>query len=154
MSPCGRPQKPTGDRAVSDAGPSAQRPLCQPRPDASAHPHLSSPSKMEKRSIFLDRSRQYANSDEEDGYESPDVKRRGASVDDFLKGSELGKLVSVRHAAGAAPLVTACSGLERSGPSIPEKDGLSVPAPSGLGVEPGRVLPLASQLLTMWTLRP
>ncbi|XP_016058661.1 PREDICTED: RIMS-binding protein 2 [Miniopterus natalensis] len=48
-------------------------------------------SRLEKRSVFLDRSRQYANSDEEDGYESPDVKRRGASVDDFLKGSELGK---------------------------------------------------------------
>ncbi|KAM7051165.1 RIMS-binding protein 2 isoform 10-T11 [Molossus nigricans] len=48
-------------------------------------------SGLEKRSIFLDRSRHYANSDEEDGYESPDVRRRGASVDDFLKGSELGK---------------------------------------------------------------
>lgn len=31
------------------------------------------------------------NSDEEDSYDSPDIKRRGASVDDFLKGSELGK---------------------------------------------------------------
>ncbi|XP_061240495.1 RIMS-binding protein 2 isoform X6 [Bos javanicus] len=49
-------------------------------------------SRLEKRSIFLERSSgQYANSDEEDGYESPDVKRRGASVDEFLKGSELGK---------------------------------------------------------------
>ncbi|KAK1328229.1 hypothetical protein QTO34_011796 [Cnephaeus nilssonii] len=48
-------------------------------------------SRLEKRSVFLDRSGQYANSDEEDGYESPDVRRRGASVDDFLKGSELGK---------------------------------------------------------------
>ncbi|XP_008589651.1 PREDICTED: RIMS-binding protein 2 isoform X2 [Galeopterus variegatus] len=50
-------------------------------------------SRLEKRSIFLERSSlgQYANSDEEDGYDSPDVKRRGASVDDFLKGSELGK---------------------------------------------------------------
>uniref|UniRef100_A0A2K5JAS3 RIMS-binding protein 2 n=1 Tax=Colobus angolensis palliatus TaxID=336983 RepID=A0A2K5JAS3_COLAP len=34
---------------------------------------------------------QYAASDEEDAYDSPDFKRRGASVDDFLKGSELGK---------------------------------------------------------------
>ncbi|XP_070483420.1 RIMS-binding protein 2 isoform X8 [Equus przewalskii] len=49
-------------------------------------------SRLEKRSIFLERSSgQYTNSDEEDGYDSPDVKRRGASVDDFLKGSELGK---------------------------------------------------------------
>lgn len=52
---------------------------------------------MERRSVFSERSTaaQYANSDEEeDGYESPNVKRRGASVDDFLKGSELGKQVS------------------------------------------------------------
>ncbi|XP_056198780.1 RIMS-binding protein 2 isoform X1 [Falco biarmicus] len=51
-------------------------------------------SRMERRSIFSERSNaaQYANSDdEEDGYDSPNVKRRGASVDDFLKGSELGK---------------------------------------------------------------
>ncbi|KAM5313141.1 RIMS-binding protein 2 isoform 11-T12 [Glossophaga mutica] len=48
-------------------------------------------SRLEKRSVFPDRSGQYANSDEEDGDGSPDVRRRGASVDDFLKGSELGK---------------------------------------------------------------
>ncbi|XP_027508091.1 RIMS-binding protein 2 isoform X13 [Corapipo altera] len=50
-------------------------------------------NRMERRSVFSDRSSaQYANSDEEeDGYDSPNVKRRGASVDDFLKGSELGK---------------------------------------------------------------
>ncbi|XP_074777550.1 RIMS-binding protein 2 isoform X7 [Athene noctua] len=51
-------------------------------------------NRMERRSIFSERSNaaQYANSDdEEDGYDSPNVKRRGASVDDFLKGSELGK---------------------------------------------------------------
>lgn len=60
-------------------------------------PPLSS-TKLEKRSVFLERSGgQYANSDEEDGYESPDVKRRGASVDEFLKGSELGKPVSAAH---------------------------------------------------------
>ncbi|XP_071619357.1 RIMS-binding protein 2 isoform X13 [Heliangelus exortis] len=50
--------------------------------------------RMERRSVFSERSNaaQYANSDdEEDGYDSPNVKRRGASVDDFLKGSELGK---------------------------------------------------------------
>ncbi|KAM6317777.1 RIMS-binding protein 2 isoform 6-T6 [Podargus strigoides] len=51
-------------------------------------------NRMERRSFFSERSNaaQYANSDdEEDGYDSPNVKRRGASVDDFLKGSELGK---------------------------------------------------------------
>ncbi|XP_029475770.1 RIMS-binding protein 2 isoform X8 [Rhinatrema bivittatum] len=51
-------------------------------------------NRMEKRSIFSERSNavHYMNSDdEEDGYDSPNVKRRGASVDDFLKGSELGK---------------------------------------------------------------
>ncbi|XP_050002278.1 RIMS-binding protein 2 isoform X4 [Alexandromys fortis] len=52
-------------------------------------------SRLEKRSLFLERSSagQYANSDEEDGYASPEVKRRGTSVDDFLKGSELGKQI-------------------------------------------------------------
>ncbi|NXY90107.1 RIMB2 protein, partial [Alcedo cyanopectus] len=51
-------------------------------------------NRIERRSVFSERSSaaQYANSDEEeDGYDSPHVKRRGASVDDFLKGSELGK---------------------------------------------------------------
>ncbi|KAM8992894.1 RIMS-binding protein 2 isoform 8-T8 [Ara ararauna] len=51
-------------------------------------------SRIERRSVFSERSNaaQYTNSDEEeDGYDSPNVKRRGASVDDFLKGSELGK---------------------------------------------------------------
>nr|XP_055091643.1 RIMS-binding protein 2 isoform X7 [Symphalangus syndactylus] len=50
-------------------------------------------SRLEKRSVFLERSSagQYAASDEEDAYDSPDFKRRGASVDDFLKGSEFGK---------------------------------------------------------------
>ncbi|XP_025021463.1 RIMS-binding protein 2 isoform X4 [Python bivittatus] len=49
---------------------------------------------LERRGTFPERSNalQYANSDEEeDGYDSPRVKRRGASVDEFLKGSELGK---------------------------------------------------------------
>ncbi|XP_009471425.1 PREDICTED: RIMS-binding protein 2 isoform X3 [Nipponia nippon] len=51
-------------------------------------------NRMERRSVFSESSNaaRYANSDdEEDGYDSPNVKRRGASVDDFLKGSELGK---------------------------------------------------------------
>ncbi|XP_038618490.1 RIMS-binding protein 2 isoform X7 [Tachyglossus aculeatus] len=55
---------------------------------------MAESGRLEKRTIFSERSNavQYANSDEEeDGYDSPDIKRRGASVDDFLKGSELGK---------------------------------------------------------------
>ncbi|KAJ6656615.1 hypothetical protein lerEdw1_003502 [Lerista edwardsae] len=51
-------------------------------------------NRLERRSVFSERSNamHFANSDEEeDGYDSPRVKRRGASVDDFLKGSELGK---------------------------------------------------------------
>lgn len=82
---------------------------------------LLSLSKLEKRSVFLERSSagQYAASDEEDAYDSPDFKRRGASVDDFLKGSELGKQVSAgqtpqrplgRHGLGAGPV-----GIKRRG---------------------------------------
>ncbi|XP_054450054.1 RIMS-binding protein 2 [Pteronotus mesoamericanus] len=52
---------------------------------------MAESSRLEKRSVFPERSGQYADSDEEGGYESPGVRRRGTSVDDFLKGSELGK---------------------------------------------------------------
>ncbi|XP_075424777.1 RIMS-binding protein 2 isoform X6 [Ascaphus truei] len=50
-------------------------------------------NRNEKRSLFSERSTavQYANSDDEDDYDSPHIKRKGASVDEFLKGSELGK---------------------------------------------------------------
>ncbi|XP_072271833.1 RIMS-binding protein 2 isoform X4 [Pyxicephalus adspersus] len=51
-------------------------------------------NRNEKRNLFSERSNaiHYANSDEEeDGYDSPHIKRKGASVDEFLKGSELGK---------------------------------------------------------------
>ncbi|NXU43950.1 RIMB2 protein, partial [Drymodes brunneopygia] len=50
-------------------------------------------SRMERRSVFSDRSSSapFSDEEEEDGYDSPRLKRRGASVDDFLKGSELGK---------------------------------------------------------------
>ncbi|XP_077643401.1 RIMS-binding protein 2 isoform X3 [Lonchura striata] len=48
--------------------------------------------RVERRSVFSERSSAAPYSDEEeDGYDSPRVKRRGASVDDFLKESELGK---------------------------------------------------------------
>ncbi|XP_045559036.1 RIMS-binding protein 2 isoform X7 [Salmo salar] len=50
-------------------------------------------NRIEKRNIFSERS---INSDEEeDGYDSPHTRRRGASVDEFLRGSELGR--HVRH---------------------------------------------------------
>ncbi|XP_073413158.1 RIMS-binding protein 2 isoform X10 [Dendrobates tinctorius] len=50
-------------------------------------------SRNEKRNLFCERSNAvHDNSDEEeDGYDSPHIKRKGASVDEFLKGSELGK---------------------------------------------------------------
>uniref|UniRef100_A0A8C5U729 RIMS-binding protein 2 n=1 Tax=Malurus cyaneus samueli TaxID=2593467 RepID=A0A8C5U729_9PASS len=55
-------------------------------------------NRMERRSVFSERSSaQYNSDEEEDGYDSPRVKRRGASVDDFLKGSELGKQAHYCH---------------------------------------------------------
>lgn len=52
----------------------------------------------EKRNVFSERGNalQPLNSDEEeeeDGYDSPRARRRGASVDEFLRGSELGRQV-------------------------------------------------------------
>ncbi|XP_068099660.1 RIMS-binding protein 2 isoform X12 [Hyperolius riggenbachi] len=55
---------------------------------------MAESNRNEKRTLFGERSNavHYANSDdEEDGYDSPHIKRKGASVDEFLKGSELGK---------------------------------------------------------------
>ncbi|XP_054852498.1 RIMS-binding protein 2 [Eublepharis macularius] len=57
-------------------------------------------NRLERRNVFSERGNamHYANSDEEeDGYDSPRIKRRGASVDDFLKGSELGKQPHYGH---------------------------------------------------------
>ncbi|MEE6504442.1 hypothetical protein FKM82_005189 [Ascaphus truei] len=56
-------------------------------------------NRNEKRSLFSERSTavQYANSDDEDDYDSPHIKRKGASVDEFLKGSELGKQLLGSH---------------------------------------------------------
>uniref|UniRef100_A0A3B3C8M7 RIMS-binding protein 2 n=1 Tax=Oryzias melastigma TaxID=30732 RepID=A0A3B3C8M7_ORYME len=51
-------------------------------------------NRVEKRNIFSDRVNALhpLNSDEEeDGYDSPHARRRGASVDEFLRGSELGR---------------------------------------------------------------
>uniref|UniRef100_A0A3Q2E4D1 RIMS-binding protein 2 n=1 Tax=Cyprinodon variegatus TaxID=28743 RepID=A0A3Q2E4D1_CYPVA len=51
-------------------------------------------NRVDKRNIFSDRGNALPplNSDEEeDGYDSPHARRRGASVDEFLRGSELGR---------------------------------------------------------------
>ncbi|XP_056123894.1 RIMS-binding protein 2 isoform X21 [Rhinichthys klamathensis goyatoka] len=51
-------------------------------------------SRVERRNIFSEKGNasQSLNSDEEeDGYDSPHARRRGASVDEFLRGSELGR---------------------------------------------------------------
>ncbi|XP_028269897.1 RIMS-binding protein 2 [Parambassis ranga] len=51
-------------------------------------------NRVEKRNIFSERGSGLhpLNSDEEeDGYDSPHARRRGASVDEFLRGSELGR---------------------------------------------------------------
>uniref|UniRef100_A0A674MU17 RIMS-binding protein 2 n=1 Tax=Takifugu rubripes TaxID=31033 RepID=A0A674MU17_TAKRU len=53
-------------------------------------------NRAEKRNIFSERgdTLQPLNSDEEeDGYDSPHARRRGASVDEFLRGSELGRQI-------------------------------------------------------------
>ncbi|XP_072000495.1 RIMS-binding protein 2 isoform X17 [Engystomops pustulosus] len=54
---------------------------------------MAESTRNEKRNLFSERSSAvHDNSDEEeDGYDSPHIKRKGASVDEFLKGSELGK---------------------------------------------------------------
>lgn len=52
---------------------------------------------VERRNVFSERGNvlHSLNSDEEeDGYDSPHTRRRGASVDEFLRGSELGRHVS------------------------------------------------------------
>ncbi|XP_069817085.1 RIMS-binding protein 2 isoform X11 [Dendropsophus ebraccatus] len=56
-------------------------------------------TRNEKRNLFSERSNAvHDNSDdEEDGYDSPHIKRKGASVDEFLKGSELGKQLLGNH---------------------------------------------------------
>lgn len=55
---------------------------------------------VERRNIFSEKGNasQSLNSDEEeDGYDSPHARRRGASVDEFLRGSELGRHVSLMN---------------------------------------------------------
>lgn len=101
-SPGGQGAGPRKGRAQETWEPGGPLPLCSP-PDR----FFPCPSKLEKRSIFLERGGSlYVNSDEEDGYGSPDVKRRGASVDDFLRGSELGKQVSVDWGPRRPPLAS------------------------------------------------
>lgn len=60
---------------------------------------------VEKRNVFSERGNplQPLNSDEEeDGYDSPHARRRGASVDEFLRGSELGRQVIYRKQTNCA----------------------------------------------------
>ncbi|CAI9608521.1 unnamed protein product, partial [Staurois parvus] len=101
-------EPPTSNFHISGHGrrsPSPQRILPQPQgaPISNtmakamareAAQRVAESNRNEKRNLFSERSNvmHYANSDdEEDGYDSPHIKRKGASVDEFLKGSELGK---------------------------------------------------------------
>lgn len=57
--------------------------------------------------MFLDRgSGRYATSDEDDAFESPGTQRRAVSVDEFLRGSELGKQVSGQCLGPCVPRFT------------------------------------------------
>lgn len=59
---------------------------------------------VERRNVFSERGNvlHSLNSDEEeDGYDSPHTRRRGASVDEFLRGSELGRHVSPKILSNA-----------------------------------------------------
>ncbi|XP_075372066.1 RIMS-binding protein 2 isoform X9 [Mycteria americana] len=95
-------------------------------------------NRMERRSVFSERSNaaQYANSDdEEDGYDSPNVKRRGASVDDFLKGSELGKqLLGNPSSAGRPERVEHAGRRSSHGSAVPQRSRpMLVPSIDGYG---------------------
>ncbi|XP_068166355.1 RIMS-binding protein 2 isoform X4 [Antennarius striatus] len=50
-------------------------------------------NRLEKRNVFSERGNSLhpLSDEEEDGYDSPHARRRGASVDEFLRGSELGR---------------------------------------------------------------
>ncbi|XP_061672616.1 RIMS-binding protein 2-like [Syngnathoides biaculeatus] len=57
-------------------------------------------NRVEKRNIFSERGdalHPLNSDDEEDGYDSPHARRRGASVDEFLRGSELGRQYHHHH---------------------------------------------------------
>ncbi|KAM6340344.1 RIMS-binding protein 2 isoform 8-T8 [Alca torda] len=95
-------------------------------------------NRMERRSVFSERSNaaQYANSDEEeDGYDSPNVKRRGASVDDFLKGSELGKQLLGNPSSAGRPERAEHAGRRSShGSAVPQRSRpMLVPSIDGYG---------------------
>ncbi|XP_051887776.1 LOW QUALITY PROTEIN: RIMS-binding protein 2 [Pristis pectinata] len=103
------PTTPTG--AATTRSPSPQRILPQPQgaPISNtmakamareAAQRVTDSSKAEKRSIFSQRSSsfQQENSDEEeDGYDAQSIKRPSASVDDFLRRSELGRQQHYDH---------------------------------------------------------
>ncbi|XP_055003590.1 RIMS-binding protein 2 isoform X8 [Sorex araneus] len=111
-------------------------------------------SRLEKRSLFLDRGAgRYANSDEEDAFESPGTQRRAVSVDEFLKGSELGKqILGTPMAAGRADraehagrtLPRSSAGPQRArpgkGPAIDDSSGRDLLSPDfyeGSETDPG-----------------
>ncbi|XP_055971583.1 RIMS-binding protein 2 isoform X7 [Sorex fumeus] len=111
-------------------------------------------SRLEKRSLFLDRGAgRYANSDEEDAFESPGTQRRAVSVDEFLKGSELGKqILGTPMAAGRADraehggrtLPRGSAGPQRArpgkGPAIDDSSGRDLLSPDfyeGSETDPG-----------------
>ncbi|KAK5909997.1 hypothetical protein CesoFtcFv8_003875 [Champsocephalus esox] len=92
--------------------PSPQRILPQPQGDPipntiakamareAAQRVFAEGNRVEKRNIFSERGNALhpVNSDEEeDGYDSPHARRRGASVDEFLRGSELGRQPHHQH---------------------------------------------------------
>lgn len=91
----------------------------------------------EKRNIFSERGNalQPPNSDEEeDGYDSLHARRRGASVDEFLRGSELGRQVpdTQNTSTQSKPVLVSRS--------------LSYPCPDQLSV------PNSAQLILLWVL--
>ncbi|XP_059719385.1 RIMS-binding protein 2 isoform X5 [Haemorhous mexicanus] len=93
--------------------------------------------RMERRSVFSERSSAapYSDEEEEDGYDSPRVKRRGASVDDFLKESELGKQLLGNPASAGRPDRVEHAGRRSShGSAVPQRSRpLLVPSIDGYG---------------------
>ncbi|XP_077643402.1 RIMS-binding protein 2 isoform X4 [Lonchura striata] len=92
--------------------------------------------RVERRSVFSERSSAAPYSDEEeDGYDSPRVKRRGASVDDFLKESELGKQLLGNPASAGRPDRVEHAGRRSShGSAVPQRSRpLLVPSIDGYG---------------------
>ncbi|XP_067862303.1 RIMS-binding protein 2 isoform X1 [Heptranchias perlo] len=98
---------PSNNRRGDGRSPSPQRILPQPQgapiPNTvakaiarEAAQRVAESNRAEKRSIFSERSsslHQENSDDEEDIYDAQSIKRPGVSVDDFLRGSELGRQI-------------------------------------------------------------